>query len=102
MPSQPIEKIEIDGKSYDYASLSPDAQSSIAAISELSGKINNFKKEAHFLEVTRGVYESKLKTQLPSKSLEDGENEPNNVKQDKNGGKSSTGKPKSWRSIFRN
>ena len=45
MPSQPIEKIEIDGRSYDYASLSPDAQSSIAAISELSGKINNFKKK---------------------------------------------------------
>jgi len=87
MPSQPIEKIEIDGKSYDYASLSPDAQTTIAAISELSGKINNFKKEAHFLEVTRGVYESKLKTQLPSISLEDEETKPENDKQDKNGGK---------------
>jgi hypothetical protein len=87
MPSQPIEKIEIDGKSYDYASLSPDAQTTIAAISELSGKINNFKKEAHFLEVTRGVYESQLKTQLPSVSLEDEETKPENDKQDKNGGK---------------
>ena len=100
MPSQQIEKIEIDGSSYEYASLSPDAQSTIAAISELSGKINEFKKEAHFLEVTRGVYESKLKSQLPSKSLQDGKND-DNAEQDKNGGKSTTSKPKSWRSFLR-
>ena len=86
MPSQPIEKIEIDGKTYDYASLSVDAQATIAAIAELSGKINEFKKEAHFLEITRGVYESKLKTQLPSVSLEDKDAKPKNEKQDKNGG----------------
>tara|TARA_R100000742_G_scaffold2138_1_gene398 strand:+ start:334 stop:621 length:288 start_codon:yes stop_codon:yes gene_type:complete len=95
MPSQNIEKIEIDGNTYDYASLSPDAQTTIAVISELSGRINEFKKESHFLEVTRGVYESKLKTQLPSKALDNSDTAKNSDKQDKNSGESATNKSKS-------
>ena len=49
MPSQNIEKITLDGKTYDYASLSTDAQTTLAVVTELNGKINEFKKEAHFL-----------------------------------------------------
>ena len=89
MPSQNIEKITLDGKQYDYASLSTDAKTTLAIINELEGKINNSKKEAHFFEVSRGVYEQQLSRQLPSKALEDEEPEKDD-KQDKNGGKSTT------------
>ena len=89
MPSQNIEKVQLDGKSYDYDSLSSDAQTTLAIITELNGKINGFKKEAHFLEVTRGVYEQQLSRQMPSKALEDEEPE-KDAKQDKNGGNSTT------------
>ena len=94
MPSQNIEKITLDGKTYDYASLSIDAQTTLAVVTELNGKINEFKKEAHFLEVSRGVYEQQLSRQLPSKSLEDEESK-KDAKQDKNGGKSTTNGTKS-------
>ena len=94
MPSQNIEKITLDGKTYDYASLSTDAQTTLAVITELNGKINEFKKEAHFLEISRGVYEQQLSRQLPSKSLKDEESE-NNAKQDKDGGKSTNNGTKS-------
>ena len=98
MPSQNIEKITLDGKTYDYASLSTDAQTTLAIVTELNGKINEFKKEAHFLEVSRGVYEQQLSRQLPSKSLEDEESK-KDAKQDKNGGKSTTNGTKSgWES----
>ena len=94
MPSQNIEKITLDGKTYDHASLSTDAQTTLAIVRELNGKINEFKKEAHFLEVSRGVYEQQLSRQLPSKSLEDEESK-KDAKQDKNGGKSTTNGTKS-------
>ena len=98
MPSQNIEKITLDGKTYDNASLSTDAQTTLAIVTELNGKINEFKKEAHFLEVSRGVYEQQLSRQLPSKSLEDEESK-KDAKQDKNGGKSTTNGTKSgWES----
>ena len=61
MPSQNIEKITLDGKTYDFDSLSADAKGTLTIITELNGKINEFKKEAHFLEVSRGVYEQESK-----------------------------------------
>ena len=94
MPSQNIEKIKIGDKMYDQASLSTDAQTTLAIVRELNGKINEFKKEAHFLEISRGVYEQQLSRQLPSKSLEDEESK-KDAKQDKNGGKSTTNGTKS-------
>jgi len=94
MPSQNIEKIKIGDKMYDHASLSTDAQTTLAIVRELNGKINEFKKEAHFLEISRGVYEQQLSRQLPSKSLEDEESK-KDAKQDKNGGKSTTNGTKS-------
>ena len=98
MPSQNIEKIKIGDKMYDQASLSTDAQTTLAIVRELNGKINEFKKEAHFLEISRGVYEQQLSRQLPSKSLEDEESK-KDAKQDKNGGKSTTNGTKSgWES----
>ena len=87
MPSQDIRTIEVDGKKYDVDSLSADARTALAVIEELNGKINGFRKEAHFLEVTRSAYESQLSRQLPSKSLEDQDTEKKNAKQDKTGGK---------------
>lgn len=87
MPSQEKQTIEIGGELYDETSLSADALTSIAIIRELDGKINGFRKEAHYLEITRGAYESQLSRQLPSKSLKNGKSEQNDDKQDKNGGK---------------
>ena len=95
MPSQDIRTIEVDGKKYDEDSLSADAQVSLAVVRELNGKINEFHKEAHFLEVTKGYYEGQLSRQIPSKPLEDQGSEEKNAKQDKNGGKSTTNGTKS-------
>ena len=95
MPSQDIQTIEVDGKRYDIDSLSADARTAVVVIDELNGKINGFRKEAHFLEVARSTYESQLSRQLPSKSLEDQDAEKKNAKQDKNGGKSTTNGTKS-------
>ena len=95
MPSQDIRTIEVDGKKYDIDSLSADARTAVVVIEELNGKINGFRKEAHFLEVARSAYESQLSRQLPSKSLEDQDTEKKNAKQDKNGGKSTTNGTKS-------
>ena len=95
MPSQDIRTIEVDGKKYDIDSLSADARTAVVVIDELNGKINGFRKEAHFLEVARSTYESQLSRQLPSKSLEDQDTEKKNAKQDKNGGKSTTNGTKS-------
>ena len=95
MPSQDIRTIEVDGKKYDIDSLSADARTAVVVIDELNGKINEFRKEAHFLEVARSTYESQLSRQLPSKSLEDQDTEKKNAKQDKNGGKSTTNGTKS-------
>ena len=91
MPSQNIQMIEVDGKKYDIDSLSADARTAVLVIEELNGKINGFRKEAHFLEVARSTYESQLSRQLPSKSLEDQEN----VKQNKTSGKSTSNGTKS-------
>ena len=60
MPSQNIQMIEVDGKKYDIDSLSADARTAVLVIEELNGKINGFRKEAHFLEVARSTYESQL------------------------------------------
>ena len=95
MPSQDIQTIEVDGKKYDVDSLSADARTALAVVEELNGKINDRRKEAHFLEITRGAYESQLSRQLPSKSLEDQDTEKKNAKQDKTGGKSTTNGTKS-------
>ena len=95
MPSQDIRTIEVDGKRYDVDSLSADARTALAVIEELNGKINEFRKEAHFLEVARSAYESQLSKQLPSKPLEDQDDEKKNAKQNKNGGKSTTNGTKS-------
>jgi len=95
MPSQDIRTIEVDGKKYDIDSLSADARTAVVVIDELNGKINGFRKEAHFLEVARSTYESQLSRQLPSKSLEDQDTEKKNAKQDKTGGKSTTNGTKS-------
>ena len=95
MPSQDIRTIEVDGKKYDIDSLSADARTAVVVIDELNGKINGFRKEAHYLEVTRSAYESQLSRQLPSKPLEDQDAEKKNAKQDKNGGKSTTNGTKS-------
>ena len=95
MPSQNTQTIEVDGKKYDVDSLSADAQAAIAVIGELNGKINGFRKEAHFLEVTRSAYESQLSRQLPSKSLEDQDSKEKNAKQNKTSGKSTTNGTKS-------
>ena len=95
MPSQDIRTIEVDGKRYDIDSLSADARTAVVVIDELNGKINGFRKEAHFLEVARSTYESQLSRQLPSKPLEDQDAEKKNAKQNKNGGKSTTNGTKS-------
>ena len=95
MPSQDIQTIEVDGKRYDIDSLSADARTAVVVINELNGKISEFRKEAHFLEVTRSAYESQLSKQLPSKPLEDQDDEKKNAKQNKNGGKSTTNGTKS-------
>lgn len=101
MPSQNIEKIAIGGKTYRFDSLSEDAQGSIRVISELNGKINEFKKDAHFLELSRNYYEQQLASQMPSSSLEDDVNasikelEDKNAKQDKDSGVPTTNRTKS-------
>ena len=95
MPSQDIRTIEVDGKKYDIDSLSADARTAVVVIDELNGKINEFRKEAHFLEVARSTYESQLSRQLPSKSLEDQDSKEENAKQDKTSGKSTTNGTKS-------
>ena len=95
MPSQDIRTIEVDGKKYDVDSLSADAQTALAVIGELNGKISGFRKEAHFLEVTRSAYESQLSRQLPSKPLEDQDSKEKNAKQNKTSGKSTTNGTKS-------
>jgi len=95
MPSQDTQIIEIGGKPYSEDSLSADAQVSLAVVRELNGKINEFRKEAHFLEVTKGYYEGQLSRQIPSKSLEDQDSEKKNAKQNKTGGKSTTNGTKS-------
>jgi hypothetical protein len=95
MPSQNTRTIEVDGKTYKEDSLSVDAQTSLAVIGELHGKINEFRKEAHFLEVTRSAYESQLSRQLPSKSLEDQDSKEKNAKQNKTSGKSTANGTKS-------
>ena len=95
MPSQDIRTIEVDGKKYDVDSLSADAQVSLAVVRELNGKINEFRKEAHFLEVARSAYESQLSRQLPSKSLEDQDSKEKNAKQNKTSGKSTANGTKS-------
>ena len=95
MPSQDIQTIEVDGKKYDVNSLSADAQAALAVVQELNGKINEYRKEAHFLEVTKGAYESQLSRQLPSKPLEDQGSKEENDKQDKTSGKSTTNGTKS-------
>ena len=95
MPSQDIQTIEVDGQKYDVDSLSADARTALVVIEELNAKINGFRKEAHYLEVTRSAYESQLSRQLPSKPLEDQDAEKKNAKQDKNGGKSTTNGTKS-------
>ena len=95
MPSQNTQTIEIGGKNYKKDSLSADAQVSLAVIGELNGKISGFRKEAHFLEVTRSAYESQLSRQLPSKSLEDQDSKEKNAKQNKTSGKSTANGTKS-------
>jgi TPP-dependent trihydroxycyclohexane-1,2-dione (THcHDO) dehydratase len=95
MPSQDIRTIEVDGKKYDVDSLSADARTAVVVIEELNGKINGFRKEAHFLEVTRGAYEGQLSRQLPSKSLEDQDSKEKNAKQNKTSGKSTANGTKS-------
>ena len=95
MPSQDIQTIEVDGKKYDVDSLSADARTALAVVQELNRKINDRRKEAHFLEITRGVYEGQLSRQLPSKSLEDQDSKEENAKQDKTSGKSTTNGTKS-------
>jgi len=95
MPSQDTRTVTVDGKSYEYESLSADAQAALAVVQELNGKINEFRKEAHFLEVTRGAYESQLSRQLPSKSLENQDSKEEDDKQDKTSGKSTTNGTKS-------
>jgi len=95
MPSQDIQTIEVDGKRYDIDSLSADARTAVVVINELNGKISEFRKEAHFLEVTRGAYESQLSRQLPSKSLENQDSKEEDDKQDKTSGKSTTNGTKS-------
>ena len=95
MPSQDIRTIEVDGKRYDIDSLSADARTAVVVINELNGKISEFRKEAHFLEVARSAYERQLSKQLPSKPLEDQDDEKKNAKQNKNGGKSTTNGTKS-------
>ena len=95
MPSQDTRTIEVDGKKYDVDSLSADAQAAIAGNGELNGKLNGFREEAHFLEVTRSAYASQLSRQLPSKSLEDQDSKEKNAKQDKTSGKSTANGTKS-------
>ena len=95
MPSQDIQTIEVDGKKYDVDSLSADARTALAVVQELNAKINDRRNEAHFLEITKGAYESQLSKQLPSKPLEDQDDEKKNAKQNKNGGKSTTNGTKS-------
>ena len=95
MPSQDTRIVTVDGKSYEYESLSADAQAALAVVQELNGKINEYRKEAHFLEVARSTYESQLSRQLPSKSLEDQDSKEENAKQDKTSGKSTTNGTKS-------
>ena len=95
MPSQDTRTVTVDGKNYEYESLSADAQAALAVVQELNGKINEFRKEAHFLEVARSTYESQLSRQLPSKSLEDQDSKEENAKQDKTSGKSTTNGTKS-------
>ena len=94
MPSQNIEKITLDGKTYDFDSLSADAKGTLTIITELNGKINEFKKEAHFLEVSRGVYEQQLTRQMPTSSIEDKESKDKD-EQDKDSGKSTSNGTKS-------
>ena len=94
MPSQNIEKITLNGKTYDFDSLSADAQGTLTVITELNGKINNCKKAAHFFEVTRGVYEQQLTRQIPTSSLEDKESAVKD-EQDKDSGKSTSNGTKS-------
>jgi len=95
MPSQDTRIVTVDGKNYEYESLSADAQAALAVVQELNGKINEYRKEAHFLEVARSTYESQLSRQLPSKSLEDQDSKEENAKQDKTSGKSTTNGTKS-------
>ena len=95
MPSQDTRTVTVDGKSYEYESLSADAQAALAVVQELNGKINEYRKEAHFLEVARSTYESQLSRQLPSKSLEDQDSKEKNAKQNKTSGKSTTNGTKS-------
>ena len=95
MPSQDTRTVTVDGKSYEYESLSADAQAALAVVQELNGKINEFRKEAHFLEVARSTYESQLSRQLPSKSLEDQDSKEKNAKQNKTSGKSTANGTKS-------
>ena len=95
MPSQNIRIVTVDGKNYDIDSLSADAQTAVLVIEELNGKINGFRKEAHFLEVAKSAYESQLSRQLPSKPLEDQDSKEENVKQNKTSGKSTTNGTKS-------
>ena len=94
MPSQNIEKITLDGKTYDFDSLSADAKGTLTVITELNGKINNCKKGALFFEVTRGVYEQQLTRQMPTSSLEDKESAVKD-EQDKDSGKSTSNGTKS-------
>ena len=77
-----------------HTSLSADAQGTLTVITELNGKINNCKKEAHFFEVTRSVYEQQLTRQIPTSSLEDKESAVKD-EQDKDSGKSTSNGTKS-------